>query len=60
MPGLDITLNVPVAVVLVFVAVIAGYRYRRTWVAEGPRRLLWLYGLLAAGSLLALGLIPLA
>ena len=50
----------PLTATLIFVvAVIAGYRYRRVWKAEGPRWQLWLFGLLAAVCLLAVGFLPL-
>lgn len=48
------------AATLIFVVgVIAGYRYRRNWVAEGPRRKGWIYGLTAAVALLIVALVPL-
>ncbi len=50
----------PLTATLIFVvAVIAGYRYRRVWKAEGPRWQLWLFGLIAAICLLAVGFLPL-
>ena len=50
----------PLTATLIFVvAVIAGYRYRRVWKAEGPRWQLWLFGLIAAVCLLAVGFLPL-
>ncbi|MGI9290846.1 MAG: hypothetical protein ACR2QG_06180 [Gammaproteobacteria bacterium] len=55
----DLTLSSPAAVLLIFVAVAAGHFYRKAWINEGPRWQLWCYGLLAGGSLLMLGLIPL-
>lgn len=53
------TLTPLLATLIFFVAVIAGYRYRRTWKAEGPRGALWLWGSLAAAGLLVLALVPL-
>ena len=47
------------ATVIFVVAVIAGYRYRRVWKAEGPRWQLWLFGLIAAVCLLTVGFLPL-
>ena len=55
----DLALSPAVAVFLVFVAVACGHLYRKNWISEGPRHLYWIYGVLAAASLLALALIPL-
>jgi hypothetical protein len=50
----------PFSATLIFVvAVLAGYRYRRVWKAEGPRWQLWLFGLVAAVCLLTVGFLPL-
>jgi hypothetical protein len=50
----------PLAATLVFVfACLAGYQYRRVWKTEGPTWRLWLFGLAAAGALLALAFVPL-
>ncbi len=50
----------PLAATLVFVfACLAGYQYRRVWKTEGPRWQLWLFGLAAAGALLAVAFMPL-
>ena len=50
----------PLSATAIFVvAVIAGYRYRRVWKAEGPRWQLWLFGLIAAACLLTVGFLPL-
>jgi hypothetical protein len=46
------------ATVLIFLAVLAGNRYRRIWKTEGPRWQLWLFGLLAACALLMLAFVP--
>lgn len=46
------------ATILIFLAVLAGNRYRRVWKAEGPRWQLWLFGLIAAAALLTLGFVP--
>ncbi len=56
----DLTLTPGIATVLFTVACLAGYRYRRVWKAEGPRSQLWLSGLVAAGTLLILGFVPLS
>lgn len=49
----------PLAAVTIFVAsCLAGYQFRRVWKAEGPLRLLWLWGVLAAVGLLTLGFVP--
>lgn len=49
----------PVTATLIFVlGCLAGYQYRRTWKAEGPRWKLWLYGVVAAAALLTLGFVP--
>lgn len=54
----DLVLS-PVSATLLFViACFAGYRYRTVWKTEGPRSQLWLYGLIAAVSLLVLGFLP--
>lgn len=47
-----------IAVTLFVIAVLAGYRYRRVWKAEGPRWQLWLSGLIAALCLLSLAFLP--
>lgn len=60
LPFADLTLTPAIATVLFAVAVIAGYRYRGTWKAEGPRWQLWLYGVIAAGCLLTLAFTPMA
>lgn len=53
-----LTLTPLTATVLIFLAVLAGNRYRRIWKAEGPRWQLWLFGLLAALALLTLAFVP--
>jgi|TARA_Y100001956_G_scaffold76593_1_gene85912 uncharacterized membrane protein HdeD (DUF308 family) len=60
LPLNDLSLTPAIATVLFFVAVVAGYRYRRTWKAEGPRWQLWLFGVIAAVCLLILGFTPMA
>ncbi|MGR3624596.1 hypothetical protein [Pseudophaeobacter sp.] len=52
------TLTPFIATLLIVVAVLAGNRYRRVWKAEGPRWQLWVFGLLAAISLLTLAFVP--
>jgi len=54
----QITLTPLIATILIFLAVLAGNRYRRVWKAEGPRWQLWLFGLIAAASLLTLAFVP--
>ncbi|MEQ3672396.1 hypothetical protein [Pseudophaeobacter sp.] len=56
----QITLTPLSATILIFLAVLAGNRYRRVWKAEGPRWQLWLFGLIAAAALLTLGFVPMA
>ena len=56
----QITLTPLIATILIFLAVLAGNRYRRVWKAEGPRWQLWLFGLIAAAALLTLGFVPMA
>lgn len=53
-----LTLTPLTATVLIFLAVLAGNRYRRVWKADGPRWQLWLFGLLAAVALLTLAFVP--
>ena len=55
----DLTLTPTTATILFVVAVLAGYRYRRVWKAEGPRWQLWIFGAIAAGCLAVLGFTPL-
>lgn len=54
----QITLTPLVATILIFLAVLAGNRYRRVWKAEGPRWQLWLFGLIAALALMTLAFVP--
>ncbi len=54
----QITLTPLIATILIFLAVLAGNRYRRVWKAEGPRWQLWLFGLVAALALLTLAFVP--
>ncbi len=51
-------LNPALATALFVIACLAGVSYRRVWKAEGPRFQLWFFGIVAAGTLLALGFIP--
>ncbi len=55
----ELTLTPIVATALFVLAVLAGYRYRRVWKTQGPQWQLWVFGLVAATCLLALGFIPL-
>ncbi|MEM1050323.1 MAG: hypothetical protein AAGL24_29495 [Pseudomonadota bacterium] len=59
MPFSELMLTPVVATALFVLAVLAGYRYRRVWKSQGPKWQLWLFGLVAATCLLALGFIPL-
>ncbi len=54
----QITLTPLIATILIFLAVLAGNRYRWVWKAEGPRWQLWLFGLIAALALLTLAFVP--
>lgn len=54
----EFTLTPLTATLLIFVAVLAGNRYRRVWKAEGPRWQLWFFGLMAAVALLTLAFVP--
>ncbi len=56
----DISLTPGVALVLFVIACLSGYGYRRVWKAGGPRWQLWIYGLVAAATLLTLGFVPMA
>ena len=49
----------PLSATIIFIlAVVAGYRYRRVWKAEGPRWQAWVFGSVAAVCLLVLGFTP--
>ena len=48
-----------VATAIFVVGVVSGYRYRRVWKTEGPAWQAWVFGSVAAASLLALAFIPL-
>ncbi|MEM1372693.1 MAG: hypothetical protein AAGG72_10820 [Pseudomonadota bacterium] len=54
-----LTLTPPIATALFVLAVYAGHRYRHNWKTEGPTWKAWLFGILAGGSLLILGFVPL-
>lgn len=54
------TLTPAIATLIFVIASLAGYNYRRTWVREGPRWQLWLYGVVAATGLVILGVVPMA
>ncbi|WP_323765247.1 hypothetical protein [Marinovum sp.] len=54
----DFTLTPALATALFVIACLAGMRYRSVWKAEGPRSRLWLYGVIAAATLLVLGFVP--
>ncbi|MEM1373106.1 MAG: hypothetical protein AAGF78_01855 [Pseudomonadota bacterium] len=55
----ELTLTPGLAVILFTVACLSGMRYRSVWKAEGPRWQLWVFGLVAGGSFLILGFVPL-
>ncbi len=55
----EFTLTPLVATMIFVLACVAGVKYRRVWKAEGPRWQLWLFGAIAAVSLLVLGFVPL-
>jgi hypothetical protein len=46
------------ATIIFVIACLAGYQYRRVFKAEGPRYQLWIFGIIAAVSLLVLGFVP--
>ncbi|EKF17845.1 hypothetical protein [Nitratireductor pacificus] len=48
------------ATLLFVLGCVMGYQYRRVWKADGPTWKLWVYGLMAAGALLAVSFIPLS
>jgi len=48
-----------IATILFVIGCVAGYGYRRTWKAEGPRWRLWMYGVMAAAAFLTLAFVPL-
>ena len=56
---IQITMPPSAALVIFVIGVVAGYQYRRVWKSEGPRIQLWIFGIVASVSLLAVGLIPL-
>lgn len=55
----DLSLTPAIATAVFVLACLAGYAYRRTWKSEGPAWKLWLFGIVAAAGLLALGFTPL-
>ncbi|GAA0775500.1 hypothetical protein E1180_12730 [Roseibium denhamense] len=54
----DFALTPTVATALFVLACLAGYQYRRTWVKEGPRWQLWVFGTVAGLSLAIVGFVP--
>ncbi|MEM6487081.1 MAG: hypothetical protein AAF677_02235 [Pseudomonadota bacterium] len=56
----ELTLSPAMATGIFVLACWGGYQYRRVWRADGPVWQLWLFGTLAAGSLLIVGFVPLA
>lgn len=59
MPNSTLSLPPTLALILFVIGVVAGIQYRRVWKAEGPTVQLWVFGVIAAACLLAVGLIPL-
>lgn len=50
----------PIAATAIFVVgIVSGYQYRRVWKTAGPAWQAWLFGSIAAASLLGLAFIPL-
>ena len=56
---IHLTFSPAVATALFVVACLAGHRYRRVWKQGGPTWQAWLFGTVAAVSLLALAFLPL-
>lgn len=56
----ELALSPVLATGIFILACWGGYQYRRVWKADGPTWKLWVYGVLAGASLLAVGFIPLA
>lgn len=55
----DFVLTPATATVIFVLSCLYGYRYRRVWKAEDPRRQLLLFGGLTALGLAVLGFVPL-
>ncbi|MBO6918082.1 MAG: hypothetical protein JJ858_06605 [Rhizobiaceae bacterium] len=55
---IEYSLTPLVATIIFVIACLAGYQYRRVFKAEGPTYQLWIFGIIAASSLLILGFIP--
>ncbi|MEM7194226.1 MAG: hypothetical protein AAF402_04695 [Pseudomonadota bacterium] len=53
------TISPQLGVLLVFLTAASGHLYRKTWKNNGSRLFLWVYGLIAAISILVLGFVPL-
>lgn len=58
-PG-SLVLTPALATLIFCVTCLAGHRYRRVWKSDGPRHQYWIYGMIAAAGLLALGFIPIS
>ncbi|MDG1456499.1 MAG: hypothetical protein P8Q92_01110 [Pseudoprimorskyibacter sp.] len=55
---LYLTLTPKLATIVFVLACLSGYQYRRSWVAEGPRWQLWVFGLFTASSFAILAFVP--
>lgn len=58
-PG-SLVLTPALATLIFCVTCLAGHRYRRVWKSDGPRHQYWIYGMIAAAGLIALGFIPIS
>lgn len=56
----DVTLTPAMATGIFVLACWGGYQYRRVWKTAGPTWQLWVYGAVAALSLIAVGFLPLS
>ncbi|MEL7140083.1 MAG: hypothetical protein AAFP67_13580 [Pseudomonadota bacterium] len=55
----EFTLSPALATGIFVLACWGGYQYRRVWKASGPAWQLWVFGTIAAVSLLVVGFVPL-
>ncbi|MEM7301980.1 MAG: hypothetical protein AAF468_12915 [Pseudomonadota bacterium] len=53
-------MNTYLAFILFMIGCVAGYQYRRVWKVGGATWQLWLFGIIAAGSFLTIGFVPVA
>ncbi|MEM9572927.1 MAG: hypothetical protein AAF996_15790 [Pseudomonadota bacterium] len=58
--NVSLALSPWVATLIFVIAVVAGYQYRRVWKNEGPKWQAWVFGLIAAGCLMTVALVPLS